>query len=557
MIAWLLTLALAEPTVGDPAVGAAPSASVREEPWRLVAAYDPSAIAVLAGAEPEFLWQPDADLTGTCGAPKSADGLGVFEAEAVANALTPTLALVLERRVAPGAKPPRLTSRDVRVSIGLPDDEDAAGRVLLQPMVEPRDLAVKVDAPDRLSRFGQLVRTQVEVETCLEHKVGRAWTGQDDERMRQAFLLTRPRSLFASRKYFGGQRDPVPALLGPPDACIVGANRERPPGDAPGAGSLTLVPTDVWGASLRACDSSALGGTEIAGDDTLVPLAVTMQGRAQRRPRAWQPLDISLTSAREVPEDADVRVEVRLGATPDGPGECLFSGPLFRKPGESAAVEDVLAMVPQRYPVLVDEEVARAVLLVPGWQVVEALRQVGASTDPASDERRGVAELPPTGIHDAVSFVLAHPEHLFVQLRPGAGSAAEPDASCPEPGAASNGPDAAKTTWPNLAGVLWSRSIRQPWGYTVGLLDGRSAIVLPRREPPTWAQTIRAQRGLEQAALMMSLFLVAGVGLLAFRRVPDLWARIPTERAWYWPGKARPLPAEAELGEKLPDAEIE
>lgn len=560
MIAWLLAMAWADPAVVDPpAAEAAPSAPVRDDPWRLVAAYDPSAITVLDGAEPAFVWRPDPELTETCGPAKSPDGLGVFEAEAVANALTPTLALVLERRVDPEAAPPRLTTRDLRLSIGRPEDEDPRGRVLLQPMVEPRDLAVRVDAPDRLGRFGQLVRTQVEVETCLEHKVGRGWTGQDAERVRQAFLLTPPRTLLASRKYFGGQRDPVPGLLGPPDACIVGADAGVRARLGRGEGSLTLVPTDVWGASLRACDTVALTGGEIAGDDTLVPLSVTMQGPARRRPRVWQRLDVVLSSTREVPEEDDVRVQVRLGGTTDHPGECLFSGPLFRDVGASASLEDVLAKVPQRYPVLVDEDVARVVLFVPGWQVVEALRQIGASPVPDDEARRSVADLPPTAVHDAVAFVLAHPEHLFVQLRPGAGGPVGEAGACPGPEAEPSvpGADAPPVPWPNLAGVLWTRSLGQPWGYTVGLLDGRSAVVLPRKEPPSWAQTVRAQRGLEQAALMLSLFLVTGICLLAVRRVPDLWARIPSERAWYWPGKARPLPAEAQLGEQLPGAEIE
>ena len=44
--------------------------------------------------------------------------------------------------------------------------------------------------------------------------------------------------------------------------------------------------------------------------------------------------------------------------------------------------------------------------------------------------------------------------------------------------------------WSNLAGVMRSRTLGQPWGYTVGLLAGRSSIVLPRAQAPTWAQTL-------------------------------------------------------------------
>lgn len=524
MIAWLLLLG-----------------SALAEDWRLVGAYDASAVAALGESEPEFVWVPDSDMVESCGPAKSPDGLGVFEAEAVANGLTPTLALVLERRVTPGEDPTRLTTRDVRLSIGLDGDSAPDDRILLQPMVEPRDLAVRIEAPAALARFGQLVRTQIEVETCLEHKVGRGWTGQDAERLRQAFLLTPPRTLLASRKYFGGERDPVPGLLGPPDACVVGASSGPRAQLGRGEGSLALVPTDVWGASLRPCDAVALTGGEVAGPDTVVPLSVTMQGHARRRARAWRTLEVVLSAAREVPEEQDVRVQVRHDDT------CLFEGPLFRAVGASASLEDVLAKVPQRYPLLLDERVARTVLLVPNWQIVEALRQI-ASAD--AEVRGAVADLPPGELIDGVSFLLSHPGHLYVQIRPRSDALA--DACAPEVAAAE---DAPATTWPNLSGVLQSRTLGEPWGYTVGLLDGRSAVVLPRRQAPSWAQTVAAQRGFEQAALLISLFTVFGIFLLALRRLPDLWARIPTERAWYWPGAAKAVPAEANLGEALPDQE--
>ena len=52
----------------------------------------------------------------------------------------------------------------------------------------------------------------------MEHKVGRGWTGADGDRLRQAFLLDPPDNNRPDRRYFGGQKDPVPGMLGPADA---------------------------------------------------------------------------------------------------------------------------------------------------------------------------------------------------------------------------------------------------------------------------------------------------------------------------------------------------
>jgi hypothetical protein len=500
--------------------------------WRLVAAYDASTVATVAPEEPRFVWRPVDEMSTSCGPAKSPDGLGMFEAETVANGLAPTLALVLERTVDEGESA-SLSTDDVRVSIGGKSTDGHERRVLLHPMVEPRHLAIEIKAPSGTERFGQLVRTQLEVETCLEHKVGRGWTGQDAVRLRQAFMLTPPRTMLASRKYFGGERDPVPALLGPPDACVLGPEDTTRATIGRGEGSLTLVPTDVWGAALRACDVTALTGAVIPSTDRLLPLALTGAGAAETRTARWEHLEVSLSSDAPEPTESQVHVTLRYGDS------CLFDGSLFR-PGEKAALEDLLAKVPQHYPVLHSDHAHRVVLMIPNWQIVEALRQIQAP-DPDAE-----ADLPPAGVADAVGFLLANPEHLFVQVRPTSRPA---DGTCPAPDAADE--DAVleqAEVWSNLAGVMRSGTLGQPWGYTVGLLAGRSPIVLPRASAPTWAQTLAAQRGTEQAALLICLCVVFGVIGIGARRVPDLWARIPVERAFYWPGVAKFVPPEAEVG---------
>ena len=144
-------------------------------------------------------------MEGSCGPAKMPMGLGKFEAEAVAQGLSPTLMLLLERR-GPARE---LAPADVSLEIG---DEGASVR--LEPMVEPRRLAVQISG-EGLVTHKQLVRTQIEMELCLEHKVGRGWVGQDAASLRQAFLLDPPAERRIDRLAFSGQRNPVPALTGP------------------------------------------------------------------------------------------------------------------------------------------------------------------------------------------------------------------------------------------------------------------------------------------------------------------------------------------------------
>ncbi|MCA9573291.1 MAG: hypothetical protein KC656_35890, partial [Myxococcales bacterium] len=199
--------------------------------WKLAGVYDATAAAWAPGLEEGYTWRPHAGMSTSCGPAKSPDGLGVFEAEAVGSRLTPVLAVVLRGEG-------RLGPDDVRVSLGRGKPE-----ILLQPMVEPRHLAITVQGESGTERVAQLVRTQLETETCMEHKTGRAWTGHDATRVRQAFLLDPPAGSDRSRKFFGGQTDPVPGLIGPPDAClrITGDNALRADAQGSGEGSLTLV----------------------------------------------------------------------------------------------------------------------------------------------------------------------------------------------------------------------------------------------------------------------------------------------------------------------------
>ena len=74
------------------------------------------------------------------------------------------------------------------------------------------------------------------------------------------------------------------------------------------------------------------------------------------------------------------------------------------------------------------------------------------------------------------------------------------------------------------------------WGFTVGLLSGRSPIVLPSLNPPGWVEVANAQRALPEGLTLGASGLVLLMVLVGLRRVPELWLPTPEERADYWPG---------------------
>jgi len=474
-------------------------ASVGEYSWRLAGVYDGTSIAQLGEAESDFVWIPREGMVESCGPAKSPDGLGVFEAEAVASRLMPTLMIVLERNGGVDLGP-----ESVRVSLGRDGPE-----VMLQPMVEPRYLEIAVKGEEGAERVVQLVRTQLETETCMEHKTGRAWTGHDTARIRQAFLLDPPPGADRSRKFFGGELDPVPGLIGPPDACI------RADGEPPraattgrGEGSLTLVPTDVWGASNRRCAANETAGMALGERSRWLQLRSGLEEGVYRDPpRLWTALeiDISLDGPGQ-DEEERARVDVSWN------GEVLFADEALFTPTDTVpGLIDVLARVPYRYPTVstADRPGQFTVLIIPDWQIVEALRRLEAGHPDQA------MRTPPPTVADGVAQVLEHPELLYVQL-----AAESPDAE----------------SWPNLSANLQSSFYAQPWGYTVGELHGRTPIITAGTEPPTWDQSLRAQRGHVQAGVLASGSILFVVLILGIRRFPDLLNPLPEERAHYWPG---------------------
>lgn len=523
-----------------------------ETPWRLVGAYDGSAIAALAvsaaqadapGSVPAggWLWQEVEDMALACGPSKRPTGLGVMEAEAMAGQLGPMLVVVLAHD-GPGPVRP-LRRDDVRVALGtwktaydaiLADRKERrpaveeGERSLLYPAVVPRRLAIRIDGQAEL-RAEQLARTQIQIEACMEHKLGRAWTGRSAELVRQALLLQAlPEGAAEDRRYFVGQGDPLPALLGPPDACLV----DGPPlGDRalPGASSTALVPSDVWGAALRPCPIVAReGGPDhrFTRGTHLVPLSSNAGPvRWVNAPERWSTVEVALRREVGAGED-DVRVAIAHDGVALGEWALFKGGP--RPAAGAREMLDILERVPYEYPLVEAEGKSYTLLFVPGWQLAEAARRfLGATEDADQPLSRPLPDAGP--VADAVAWILDHPEHLLVQVRP------------------STGTDPATREWPDL----WTTAGRGPastrfWGYTAGMLAGRAPVFVLSPSAPDVGAVQVAQRAVNQGLSLLSLILVL-LGLwTGVRRVPQLWRPRPTERADYWPGVEAPATKEDE-----------
>lgn len=507
--------------------------------WELVGAYDATA-TLEAGRVPVagYVWEPAAGMEASCGPSKGPLGLGTFEAEAIGNGLTPTLALVL-RYGGPG-RPQPLSPETLQVAVVDPDDVEGE-RFPLEPAVSPRRLAMEVTGPPETAQVQHLVNTQLSIELCLEHKLGRAWLGNDAARVRQAFMLDRPRGTDGEgedRRYFAGQREPVPPLLGPPDACAVLPPGQRSTGELDGlggAGSLRMAASDIWSANLRPCSSRDPMHPEAAlTRPDLLPLrSSTPWGRLAYEPPAPRRIRVAVSRDAEQFDRFDLLdVSVQEGQETT---TSILAGPelLFPNAVEdptSTDLTDVLALLKHQYPLVRDGTSAfdnpnepgsdwYTVLLVPDWQVVQAVSLLAQGSQPKRAQ----------GMRNGVAWLLANPQFLSLQVAPGAETRDIDDAteSAPIEGA-----------WPDLMATAIGREFRfvRDWGYTVGLLHGREPVFLPADGPVPWEVAQLAQRANLQggflAALAAFLFIL-GAGL---RRVRDLWTPVPKERADYWPG---------------------
>jgi hypothetical protein len=422
----------------------------------------------------------------------------------------------------------------------------------------PRYIQVALEGDVGL-RFKMQVKTQLQTYLCMEHKAGRAWQGGSEKEVRQALLLDPPdelkgdeaaamaRGMEASeiirlpdRKFFGGQSEPVAALLGPPAACLKRTDDLFGAGPRGGQGdtSLSLVPADVWGASVAVCDDRVIAGGAYLGPRPVTLRLSELPGaqpgdEAAASPRTWSQLLIKTRSTGDTPEDQLVQVEFsgqELVAGPDGSvhqGVLLAEQPMFTSVGEGQlGLVDLVGKIPFRYPTVAahgDPE-RYTVLLIPNWQLVEGIRRLAADDDPTDGVLPGARATAGLGVQDGVGWLLDHPEWLYV-MAPGDARAYDPL----DPGK--------EIEWLNIAGVMsggWGNV--RGWGYTAGMLAGRSPIALPGVAVPTWDQVSAAHRSLQHSIVlgaMAVLALVVGAGV---GRMRDLWMKLPEERVEFWPG---------------------
>jgi hypothetical protein len=496
--------------------------------YRLVGAYDASTLRTTEKSLPEdlrprayeYIWAPAPRMIRSCGPTKAPDGLGIFESEAIANRAMPTLALVVERQ---GEVPPLDTQR-VRVALGFGEPS-----FFVEPAVQPRYIQVAIEGAVS-TRFKQQIKTQLQTFLCMEHKTGRAWQGGELDQVRQALLLNPPDDFrLPDRKFFGGQNEPVAALLGPPETCL-----KRSPDFTDAAGgrggrgdtSLNLVPSDVWGASIDRCDDNIRPGGLYVGPRPLeLRMSEDVVDEGVGTPRTWSELKIALNASSELPTGQMVEVSyqgsefIEAGPDADGKGVLITEQPLFvEEENGTLGLVDIVSKIPYRYPTVgdTDDTERYTVLLIPNWQLVEGIRRLYAKD--VSSPRANAGQ----GVQDGVGWILEHPEHLYLMV--------------PRDPAEYDHLDTGKEIeWLNIAKVMAPGYVRD-FGYATGMLAGRSPIALPGVTVPTWDQVVMAQRAIQQSIFLGSVtllfvFVAAGLG-----RVRDLWTRVPEERVEFWPG---------------------
>ena len=294
---------------------------------------------------------------------------------------------------------------------------------------------------------------------------------------------------------------------------------------------MGLVPADVWGSDLRVCneDIGEVPGYDVRGRSHPIQLQLSSEdpnGPPDRQPRVWNELRIHIDPGEE---DKDVVMDVYYGPRCEDmePTErcdkinvdpwTLFKGGDDDGPAVKMGLEDVLSKVPHTYPTL--DSGRYAVLLIPNWQLVEAIRR---SQDYATNSMNTGG----SGLQNGVGWLLDHPEFLHIQVAP---AGVKPRIQR-QSGLESN--------WPNLSTAIGGHnSAIRGWGYTVGQLSGRKPVALPSNVVPTWEQASMAQRAKQHGFFLGAsavLIFLLGMG---FRRIRDLWSRVPEERVAYWPGR--------------------
>ena len=395
-------------------MGAAQADTPVKPNFQLVGVYDLASLMKTSRVDgSKFKWQPDSEMQKSCGNAKAPYNMNIMEAEAVASGMMSTLVVLLKRTESPSyldrndeeCKPDKVqdcmlkykevSTEDIVIGLGVEKMEFA-----LKPMVKPRNLYVSIKGHGKsleegsskdseegssenldTTRFQKLIKTQFELELCLEHKVGRAWRGGREKQLRQGFLLDPADEGGNDRKFFNGQRDPVSALIGPPRALLYKGDQSIVHDSAEalkGRGDINMTPSDIWGASLPSADRAS--PPPIVKRLRHLPFQISENGSRMlsRRRDYYSEVRIEVFAEKGTAEgkkdsdQEDVRIDVTYKSKKIMEQAELFPG------GDKTKLTDILTNLPYAYPTMgtKEEPDMYVALMIPNWQIVEGLRRM-------------------------------------------------------------------------------------------------------------------------------------------------------------------------------------
>lgn len=415
----------------------------------------------------------------------------------------------------------------------------AEGPVFLYPAVMPLSLEVKPKLSTVVPLLGQTLFFQTSVQLCTEHKLGRAWSGANNEALLdQAFL--RSTNISPGEAFFRGQGRPIAAQLGPIhwslDLYEQGLPRwlQEVWGDWPGDVQVgnNLVEADIWGARAprkdreleeRVDDPSlspelrALAAREVlsqvpfraGGGEICAPrgLAEQMTSESNQCLIADPVPELTMTIdlGQSMLSSSAVRLKVHVSGMPDMAEETLLDKDVL----DDARADDIVARLPRYFPHFRsarDPQRSYTLLLVPDWQISRALGPTRV--------REGF----PTSKNtiDAVGYLLDHLDILHLQYVPTSASQVQ-----------------------DLLSPMRGLSAMLP-GYSPGLWAAGAPVLLPEDEA---GQGVTYQQ--HRVVFKNEWVLLEGVAMLliglvlvsSLPRLGELWQEPPIERAAHWPGE--------------------
>ena len=472
------------------------------------------------------------------------------------------------------------------------------GKYDLAPAVVPRSVLVDTIYDWDTEMLAKRLRSQLRIQLCLEHQIGRGWGGIDptlgspDAAVKNAFMLDAAED--DARRLFTGQGMAAPPLLGPPRWMAGLGPRTR----------QDKAPLQTSSPSLEAGDLFATRDPSGDGQDFVaihqwarswLPMTV---GGAPCPGCEWIPdgqkdvthLRVYLDRVDEVPPDSQdvggtgpkTRVDAYFTDVSGG-GQLSYGDkggshePLWldkdcRQPDGSPSqtctagcnsvkcLPDLLSDVPYAYPRFVarkkgsrtsgdggdDGGHAIVALLIPNWQLINGRSRLERLDGPPAERLDAVIEEPPT---DGVGWLLQNPSLLQIHLESSRRASMEEEADV-EPG---DGSATAAVDTDDLMGAVRPPAREAgPWALPGRLLDGLRGwgpspdfrassvpILLAGTDGVEPAQQAVAVRRGTGHLYLVGVLVCLVFGLAGLFRIDEIWVARPRERAWGWPSKKK------------------